>query len=58
MATMNVQPTNPNNPIVFFDVTIGGQVSGERRKDVEVTFVFRLFSLRSANASIMDSALT
>ena len=55
---MNVQPTNPNNPIVFFDVTIGGQVSGERRKDVEVTFVFRLVSLRSANASIVDSALT
>lgn len=24
---MNVQPSNPNNPIVFFDVTIGGQVS-------------------------------
>lgn len=23
---MNVQPSNPNNPIVFFDVTIGGQV--------------------------------
>lgn len=26
-TTMNVQPSNPNNPIVFFDVTIGGQVS-------------------------------
>uniref|UniRef100_A0A8C4ZL51 Peptidyl-prolyl cis-trans isomerase n=1 Tax=Gadus morhua TaxID=8049 RepID=A0A8C4ZL51_GADMO len=25
---MNVQPTNPNNPIVFFDVTIGGQDVG------------------------------
>ncbi|TRY99484.1 hypothetical protein DNTS_023009 [Danionella cerebrum] len=25
MSAMNVQPSNPNNPIVFFDVSIGGQ---------------------------------
>uniref|UniRef100_A0A4W4GX97 Peptidyl-prolyl cis-trans isomerase n=1 Tax=Electrophorus electricus TaxID=8005 RepID=A0A4W4GX97_ELEEL len=28
---MNVQPSNPNNPIVFFDVTIGGQEVGRMK---------------------------
>uniref|UniRef100_A0A8C5GVM3 Peptidyl-prolyl cis-trans isomerase n=1 Tax=Gouania willdenowi TaxID=441366 RepID=A0A8C5GVM3_GOUWI len=28
---MTVQPSNPNNPIVFFDVTIGGQDVGRMK---------------------------
>ncbi|XP_016419472.1 peptidyl-prolyl cis-trans isomerase H isoform X1 [Sinocyclocheilus rhinocerous] len=28
---MNVQPSNPNNPIVFFDVTVGGQEVGRMK---------------------------
>uniref|UniRef100_A0A3P9MEB1 Peptidyl-prolyl cis-trans isomerase n=1 Tax=Oryzias latipes TaxID=8090 RepID=A0A3P9MEB1_ORYLA len=28
---MSVQPTNPNNPIVFFDITIGGQDVGRMK---------------------------
>nr|AAH71448.1 Peptidylprolyl isomerase H (cyclophilin H) [Danio rerio] len=28
---MNVQPSNPNNPIVFFDVSIGGQEVGRMK---------------------------
>uniref|UniRef100_A0A3Q2DMM9 Peptidyl-prolyl cis-trans isomerase n=1 Tax=Cyprinodon variegatus TaxID=28743 RepID=A0A3Q2DMM9_CYPVA len=28
---MSVQPSNPNNPIVFFDITIGGQDVGRMK---------------------------
>uniref|UniRef100_A0A672PBI6 Peptidyl-prolyl cis-trans isomerase n=1 Tax=Sinocyclocheilus grahami TaxID=75366 RepID=A0A672PBI6_SINGR len=28
---MNVQPSNPNNPIVFFDVAVGGQEVGRMK---------------------------
>uniref|UniRef100_A0AAZ3R8F9 Peptidyl-prolyl cis-trans isomerase n=1 Tax=Oncorhynchus tshawytscha TaxID=74940 RepID=A0AAZ3R8F9_ONCTS len=31
---MNVQPSNPNNPIVFFDVTIGGQEVGRMKVEL------------------------
>ncbi|XP_060787520.1 peptidyl-prolyl cis-trans isomerase H isoform X1 [Neoarius graeffei] len=31
---MNVQPSNPNNPIVFFDVTIGGQDVGRMKVEL------------------------
>lgn len=34
---MSVQPSNPNNPIVFFDITIGGQVS---RPEINTDFAF------------------
>ncbi|XP_005800156.1 peptidyl-prolyl cis-trans isomerase H [Xiphophorus maculatus] len=31
---MSVQPSNPNNPIVFFDITIGGQDVGRMKVEL------------------------
>ncbi|KAM8753977.1 peptidyl-prolyl cis-trans isomerase H [Acanthopagrus latus] len=32
--SIQVQPTNPNNPIVFFDITIGGQDVGRMKMEL------------------------
>uniref|UniRef100_A0AAY4BAV4 Peptidyl-prolyl cis-trans isomerase n=1 Tax=Denticeps clupeoides TaxID=299321 RepID=A0AAY4BAV4_9TELE len=31
---MSLQPSNPNNPIVFFDITIGGQEVGRMKMEL------------------------
>lgn len=43
---MNVQPSNPNNPIVFFDVTIGGQVRAETSHLMELMLIHKLTTLK------------
>lgn len=42
---MNVQPSNPNNPIVFFDVTVGGQVGGFCQQCVQLAELANIASL-------------
>lgn len=37
---MSIQPTNPNNPVVFFDITIGGQVRTTHTFNTNVGFTY------------------